>query len=84
MPLPEGQDAGKSIRELRGGKVFARTKRKHGTKAARKQSIAIALENERKGKKHTRKTSKRGRRLARRFLGCRRGLCRWDLRNPSL
>lgn len=65
MPLPAGQEVGKSIRELKTGKTYRHTRKKFGKKRAQKQAIAIALKTKRAGKKHTRKTAKRGRRLAR-------------------
>ena len=55
MPLEPGEDVGSAISELHTGKTFARTKKKFGKKKARKQAIAIALKNKRKG------TSKRAR-----------------------
>jgi hypothetical protein len=58
MPLPKGQKASTSIRELHGGKTYARTKRKFGKKKAQKQAIAIALSNERLGKKNIRSTKR--------------------------
>jgi hypothetical protein len=50
MPLEPGEDTGEAIDELQHGKTYARTKKKFGKKKARKQSIAIALKNKRKGK----------------------------------
>ena len=55
MPLDPGEDTGDAIDELQHGKTYARTKKKFGKKKARKQAIAIALKNKRKG------TSKRAR-----------------------
>ena len=49
MPLEPGEDAGEAISEFSRGKTFARTAKKFGKKKARKQSIAIALKNKRKG-----------------------------------
>ena len=56
MPLDPGEDTGGAISELSRGRTYAKTKAKFGKKKARKQSIAIALKNKRKGK-----TSKRAR-----------------------
>lgn len=50
MPLDPGEDVGDAIGELKEGKTFSRTAKKFGKKRARKQSIAIALKNKRKGK----------------------------------
>ena len=50
MPLDPGEDVGDSLDELSHGKTYAKTKKKYGAKKARKQSIAIALKNKRKGK----------------------------------
>jgi hypothetical protein len=54
MPLEPGGSPSKTIPELHSGRTFKRTKRKYGKKRAQKQAIAIALANERKGKKHSR------------------------------
>jgi hypothetical protein len=62
VPLREGADVGESIRELHGGKTYAKTKRKSGKKRANKQAIAIAFANRRKGKKRKQST-KRTRRM---------------------
>jgi hypothetical protein len=51
VPLRKGEPADKAIKELHTGDTVARTKRKFGKKRAQKQAIAIALENERKGKR---------------------------------
>ena len=48
MPLPAGQEVGKSIRELRTGKTFRHTRKKFGRKRAEKQALAIALKNARR------------------------------------
>jgi hypothetical protein len=50
VPLDPGEDVGDSLDELSHGKTYAKTKKKYGAKKARKQSIAIALKNKRKGK----------------------------------
>lgn len=49
MPLDQGADVGDSIDELKSGRTYAKTKAKYGKKKARKQMIAIALKNKRKG-----------------------------------
>jgi hypothetical protein len=49
VPLKPGADVGDSIDELKSGKTYAHTKKKFGKARARKQSIAIAMKNKRKG-----------------------------------
>jgi len=70
MPLKKGTSAktvSSNIRELHGGKTYARTRKKFGAKKANKQAIAIAMSQKRKsaGKKRergARHESERGRR----------------------
>lgn len=49
MPLKKGKKNRKAnFHELRHGKTFARTEKKFGKRKARKQMVAIVLNNERK------------------------------------
>ncbi len=51
MPLNRGKSQkviGENIAELQKGKTFEKTKKAHGAETARKQSIAIALDEARK------------------------------------
>ena len=48
MPLRPGSPIGSTIKELHGGKTYARTKSKFGKARANAQAIAIAMSNERK------------------------------------
>jgi hypothetical protein len=50
MPLTPGAPASQTIPELHTGKTYAHTAAKFGKNRAQKQSIAIALSNERKGR----------------------------------
>jgi hypothetical protein len=61
MPLKPGEDTGKAIRDLHGGKTYSKTRKKHGKKKADKQAIAIALKNSRmrKGRKKHKRGAKR-------------------------
>lgn len=54
MPLKKGKSqktVSANIRELHGGKTYARTQAKKGTKAANRQAVAIALSTARGGKR---------------------------------
>lgn len=54
MPLKKGgskEVVAENIRELHRGKTFARTRRKHGVKKARAQSLAIAMSQLSMGRK---------------------------------
>jgi len=51
MPLKRGtsnKTVSGNIRELHGGRTYARTRRKFGAKKANKQAVAIALSQKRK------------------------------------
>ena len=50
MPLTPGSNVSDTIRELHGGATFKRTAKKFGVEDARRQSVAIALSNARKGR----------------------------------
>lgn len=41
----------RNFNELRGGKTYARTKRKSGARAANRQMVAIALSNQRRSRR---------------------------------
>lgn len=54
MPLKKGSSKktiSSNIKELHGGKTFAKTEKKFGKAKANKQAVAIALSQARKGKK---------------------------------
>lgn len=51
MPLEHGKSKAtlkRNFAELRGGKTYARTKRKFGKRKANRQMVAIALRNQRR------------------------------------
>ena len=57
MPLKRGSGnatIASNIRELHGGKTYAKTKRKHGAKTANRQAVAIAMSEARKAGKRSR------------------------------
>ena len=59
MPIdPKSMSRSEMFHEVRHGKMFKKTSRKHGVKKARKQMIARVLEAERKGKKSGRSRSR--------------------------
>jgi hypothetical protein len=62
MPLRKGADrktTEANFRELGRGKTYRRTKKRHGKKRADRQRVAIVLSNQRKSKRHKRKSYRR-------------------------
>lgn len=51
MPLTSGMSKEEKFHEVRHGKGYAKTRKKHGKETARKQMIARVLEAERGGKR---------------------------------
>lgn len=47
MPIPRNASKEQVFDDLRHGKTYARTRKKHGKKTAQRQMVAIALKHER-------------------------------------
>jgi len=59
MPLTSKMSREEKFHEVRHGRGFAKTRKKHGKKTARKQMIARVLESERQGKRGKKSRSRR-------------------------
>jgi hypothetical protein len=58
MPIPANASKSEVFDDLRHGKTYSKTRKKHGRKTANKQMVAIALKHERE-KKGKRSRSRR-------------------------